>query len=89
MSGQLTKKIRFTEGLSVERPLIFAFQNEIARMVSTAMSVRMATEAPAPGGTRNAAAYEAYLRGRALYDRQGRGNGSAGARELRIGDRRS
>ena len=47
---------------------IFAFQTEIARTVATALSVRMATEDPAPGGTRNVAAYEAYLRGKALYN---------------------
>ena len=47
---------------------IFAFQTEIARMVSDALSVRMATRDPAPGGTRNVAAYEAYLRGKALYN---------------------
>jgi TolB-like protein len=54
----------------VERPLgdIFAFENEIARTVSNAMSVRMATDAPPPGGTRNVQAYEAYLRGKALYN---------------------
>ncbi len=68
----------------VERPLgdIFAFESEIARTVSRAMSVQMATDVPAPGGTRNVKAYEAYLRGRALYnlakdeetDRQARAN---------------
>ncbi len=47
---------------------IFAFQTEIARIVSNALSVRMATDDPAPGGTRDVAAYEAYLRGRALYN---------------------
>jgi len=47
---------------------IFAFQTEIARTVSEALSVRMATQDPAPGGTRNVAAYEAYLRGKALYN---------------------
>ena len=47
---------------------IFAFQAEIARLVSDALSVRMATRDPAPGGTRNVAAYEAYLRGKALYN---------------------
>jgi len=54
----------------VERQLgdIFAFQSEIARSVSNALSVRMATDAPAPGGTRSAKAYEAYLRGKALYN---------------------
>lgn len=55
---------------SVERPLgdIFAFESEIARTVSSAMSVQMATDTPPPGGTRNVQAYEAYLRGRALYN---------------------
>lgn len=54
----------------VERKLtdIFAFQSEIARTVATALSVRMATEDPAPGGTSNIQAYEAYLRGRALFN---------------------
>lgn len=47
---------------------IFAFQSDVARTVSNALSVRMATQDPAPGGTRNAAAYEAYLRGKALYN---------------------
>ena len=47
---------------------IFAFQTEIARTVSEALSVRMATRDPAPGGTRNVLAYEAYLRGKALYN---------------------
>ncbi|MCY7281248.1 MAG: TIR domain-containing protein [Sphingomonas bacterium] len=47
---------------------IFAFQTEIARTVSEALSVRMATQDPAPGGTRNVAAYESYLRGKALYN---------------------
>ena len=55
---------------SVDRKLddIFAFQSEIARSVSDALSVRMATDAPSLGGTRNAKAYEAYLRGKALYN---------------------
>ena len=47
---------------------IFAFESEIARIVSNALSVRMATDAPPPGGTRNVQAYEAYLQGRALYN---------------------
>ena len=47
---------------------IFAFQTEVAQTVSNALSVRMATQDPAPGGTRNVAAYESYLRGRALYN---------------------
>jgi TolB-like protein len=47
---------------------IFAFESEIARVVSNALSVRMATDAPAPGGTRNVRAYEAYLQGKALYN---------------------
>ena len=54
----------------LERPLgdIFAFEAEIARAVSNAMAVQMATDDPIPGGTRNVKAYEAYLRGRALYN---------------------
>jgi len=54
----------------VDRQLgdVFAFQSEIARNVSNALSARMATDAPAPGGTRDARAYEAYLRGKALYN---------------------
>ncbi|MEO6255347.1 MAG: TIR domain-containing protein [Sphingomicrobium sp.] len=54
----------------VDRPLddIFAFESEVAHMVSNALSVQMATDAPAPGGTRNVAAYEAYVRGKALYN---------------------
>ena len=55
---------------TVDRKLtdIFAFQSEIARTVASAMSVRVATNAPAPGGTRNVKAYEAFLRGRALFN---------------------
>ncbi len=47
---------------------IFSFESEIARTVSNALSVRMATDEPAPGGTRNVRAYEAYLRGKALFN---------------------
>lgn len=46
---------------------IFAFQTEVARTVSEALSARMATQDPAPGGTRSIRAYEEYLKGRALY----------------------
>lgn len=47
---------------------IFAVESEIARLVTAALSIRLATEAPAPGGTRTIAALEAYLRGRALFN---------------------
>lgn len=55
----------------VERRLddIFSLQSEIARTVTNALSIEIATEAPVTGGTRNAAAYESYLRGKALYNR--------------------
>ena len=55
---------------SVDRKLtdIFAVQSEIARTVAQAMSVEVATVEPAPGGTHVAAAYEQYLRGRALFN---------------------
>ncbi len=46
---------------------IFSVQSEIARTVAEALSVTMATSAPAPGGTKNIAAYEAFLKGRAIY----------------------
>jgi TolB-like protein/Tfp pilus assembly protein PilF len=54
----------------VERQLgdVFAFESEIARNVSNALSARMATDAPAPGGTANVRAYEVYLQGKALYN---------------------
>ncbi len=47
---------------------IFAVQSEIAATVSNALSARMATDEPVPGGTRDIKAYEAYSRGRALYN---------------------
>jgi TolB-like protein/Tfp pilus assembly protein PilF len=47
---------------------IFAFESEIARTVSKALSVRIATDDPAPGGTRNVRAYEAYLQGMELFN---------------------
>lgn len=55
---------------TVDRNLtdVFAVQTEIARMVAEALSVRLATDAPAPGGTTSVAAYEAYLKGRALFN---------------------
>lgn len=46
---------------------IFSVQSEIARVVAEALSVTMATASPAPGGTKNVAAYEAFLKGRAVY----------------------
>jgi TolB-like protein/Tfp pilus assembly protein PilF len=55
---------------------IFAVQTEIARTVATALAadlqrelaVGSAGELAAQGGTRSAQAYDAYLRGRSLYD---------------------
>ena len=47
---------------------IFAFESEIARNVSSALSVRTDTDAPVPGGTRNVRAYDAYLQGKALFN---------------------
>ena len=64
-------KTGFSEwSASVERRLtdIFALQGEIAATVASAMSVREAVRTPPPGGTRNARAYEDYLRGKALYN---------------------
>ena len=47
---------------------IFAVQSEIAGLVAQAMAAQIESAAPAPGGTRIVAAYEAYLRGRALFN---------------------
>lgn len=47
---------------------IFAVQSEIAGIVAQELAVQIATLAPAPGGTTNVAAYEAYLRGRSLFN---------------------
>lgn len=55
---------------NVDHPMsdVFGLESEIARDVSNALSVRMATDAPAPGVTREPRAYEAYLQGKALYN---------------------
>jgi len=55
---------------SFERRLddIFAVQSEIARTVVEALSVRISSDAPPPGGTANVAAFDALLRGRALFN---------------------
>jgi TolB-like protein/Tfp pilus assembly protein PilF len=57
---------------------IFAVQSEIASTVASALAAEVAPDPDAPkgtagelaaaGGTRNPAAYDAYLRGKALYD---------------------
>ena len=57
---------------------IFAVQSEIARTVASALAAAMAPDPTIPagsagalaaeGGTRSAQAYDAYLKGRALYD---------------------
>ena len=54
---------------SVDRKLtdIFAVQSEIARMVAQALSIRIATDQPVPGGTQNIEAYEHYLKGKSLF----------------------
>jgi len=59
-----------------ERPLnnILALQDDVAKAVDTALSARLsepAVESQAHvGGTRNAAAFDAYLRGKDLFDSQ-------------------
>jgi TolB-like protein/Flp pilus assembly protein TadD len=47
---------------------VFAIQSEIAATVADALAVRVAQPTDMPGGTRNAEAYDAYLRGRALFN---------------------
>ncbi len=46
---------------------IFAVQSEIADTVATTLAAQIATLRPNLGGTGNVIAFEAYLRGRALY----------------------
>jgi TolB-like protein/Tfp pilus assembly protein PilF len=55
---------------SIDRRLtdVFAVQGEIARMVAQALSIQIATDKPAPGGTTDASAYEHFLMGRSLYN---------------------
>lgn len=47
---------------------VFAVQSEIAATVADALAVRVAQPKDMPGGTRNAEAYDSYLRGRALFN---------------------
>jgi TolB-like protein/class 3 adenylate cyclase/Flp pilus assembly protein TadD len=46
---------------------IFAVQSSIAATVADALAVHV-TQSTRPGGTQNVAAYDAYLRGKALFD---------------------
>jgi TolB-like protein len=50
---------------------VFAVQSEIASVVSDALAVRVATAKPGVGGTTNVAAYDAFLKGRALFNSDG------------------
>lgn len=54
---------------TVDRRLndILALQGEVAKMVAEALSIRIATDEPAPGSTKNAEAYDHYLQGKSLY----------------------
>ena len=47
---------------------VLTLQSEIARMVAEALSMRIGDAEPLPGGTSNVEAYEAYLRGRELFN---------------------
>lgn len=46
---------------------IFAVQTEIAGIVASELVARVAVEPSRPGGTRDVAAYDAFLRGRTLF----------------------
>lgn len=46
---------------------VFAVQSEIARIVTNALLATIGTIAPPPGGTTDVPAYEAFLKGRALF----------------------
>jgi TolB-like protein len=47
---------------------VFAVQSEIASVVSDALAVRVAAAKPGVGGTTNVVAYDAFLKGRALFN---------------------
>ena len=47
---------------------VLNLQSEIARMVAEALSLRIGDFEPLPGGTNNIEAYEAFLRGRELFN---------------------
>lgn len=71
ISADLVDRSGFTRwSQSFDRRLtdIFAVQTEIAGLVAQALAIRVATTRPAPGGTAVVPAYEAYLRGRALFN---------------------
>jgi TolB-like protein len=59
---------QWSESLDRKLTDIFAVQSDIARTVAQAMSVQVATAAPAPGGTKNVQAYEHYLQGLAQFN---------------------
>ena len=50
---------------------VFAVQSEIARIVAEALAVRVAIAKPGVGGTTNVVAYDAFLKGRALFNVDG------------------
>jgi TolB-like protein/Tfp pilus assembly protein PilF len=50
---------------------VFAVQSEIARIVAEALAVRVAIAKSGVGGTTNVAAYDAFLKGRALFNSDG------------------
>lgn len=50
---------------------VFAVQSEIARVVAEALAVRVAIAKTGVGGTTNVAAYDAFLKGRALFNADG------------------
>ena len=50
---------------------VFAVQSEIAGVVADALAVRVATTKSTVGGTTNVAAYDAFLKGRALFNSDG------------------
>ncbi|WP_416906932.1 MAG: TIR domain-containing protein [Polymorphobacter sp.] len=61
--------VSWTERFDRKLEDVFAVQSEIATMVAGALLPRVAADdGELPGGTRNIAAYDAFLRGRALFN---------------------
>jgi TolB-like protein/tetratricopeptide (TPR) repeat protein len=61
---------------------IFAVQAEIAQTVATTLAAQIATPLANPGGTASVVAFDAYLRGRALYQQDAGEQGDRGALRL-------
>jgi len=59
---------RWSQTFDRELKDVFAVQSEIATTVASDLASRVGAHANTPGGTKNVAAYDAFLRGRTLFN---------------------